>query len=234
MMFSEEINNAIKFGYKFEILRGYIFNVDQIFTKYVQDMFSIKQNSLKTDAMYLISKLLLNSLFGRFALHYNLGHTVVVGLDIFDQMFNEDSLIIENFNDFNDGFYLVTYKTRSGNEGGVVSKDNRSKSSISVSAAITAYARIYMSQFKKPDQDFNLFYTDTDSIFIDKPLFDHLIGKELGEMKLEYILKKAVFLASKVYVGKIQSQDKKICKIKGYKDKVKIKDLEKLLLKTKN
>lgn len=51
------------------ILRGYIFNNSYIFNDYVLDLYNIKCNTPKTDPMYLISKLLLNSLYGRFGLH---------------------------------------------------------------------------------------------------------------------------------------------------------------------
>ena len=51
--------------------------------------------------------------------------------------------------------------------------------SIGLSAAITAYGRIHMSQFKRSDNKFNLLYTDTDSIAIDKPLPKQLINSKL-------------------------------------------------------
>jgi spore cortex formation protein SpoVR/YcgB (stage V sporulation) len=58
-------------------------------------------------------------------------------------------------------------------------------------AAITAYARIHKSKFKNNNQ-FTLFYTDTDSIAIDQKLDRILVGTDLGKMKLEYIFDKAV------------------------------------------
>jgi hypothetical protein len=96
--------------------------------------------------------------------------------------------------------------------------------SIPISAAVTAFARIHKSQFKNRD-DFTLFYTDTDSIDINKPLDPKFIGKELGKMKLEHIFEKILFLAPKVYSGITSS--KKITKIKGYKSKDKFKEKKK-------
>jgi len=50
-----------------------------------------------------------------------------------------------------------------------------------------------MSQFKN-NSNYNLFYSDTDSIYIDKPLNKTLVNsKVLGLMKLENILNKAIF-----------------------------------------
>jgi hypothetical protein len=73
-----------------------------------------------------------------------------------------------------------------------------------------------MSIFKK-NSDFKLFYTDTDSAFIDKPLPDSLITNELGNFKLEHRLKKYVGLGPKIY-ALINSKDEYICKVKGYKN----------------
>jgi hypothetical protein len=56
-----------------------------------------------------------------------------------------------------------------------------------------------MSQFKN-NPNFILYYSDTDSIYINKPLLGHMISdKILGKMKLEYILEDAIFLAPKMY-----------------------------------
>ena len=86
------------------------------------------------------------------------------------------------------------------------------KVSISIASAVTAYSRVYMSQFKN-NYMYNLYYSDTDSIFIDKYL---PTGNELGQFKLEYVLKEGLFLGPKIYAG-ITNDDKYICKIKGYK-----------------
>jgi hypothetical protein len=69
---------------------------------------------------------------------------------------------------------------------------------IAIGSAITAGARVHMSQFKN-NPLFNLYYSDTDSGVIDSPLPSCLVGPELGQFKLEHVIKKAVFLAPKVY-----------------------------------
>jgi len=104
--------------------------------------------------------------------------------------------------------------------------------SIGIAAAITAYARIHMSQFKN-NPDFNLYYSDTDSIYIDKPLPEEMRSNTiLGKMKLEYILKNAIFLAPKVYY--LETEDGKIIyKVKGLKHEIVLtyNEFEQLLLK---
>lgn len=70
-----------------------------------------------------------------------------------------------------------------------------------------------MSKFKN-NPNFTLYYTDTDSLFIDGDLDSQFLGKSLGQWKLEHIFKDCLFLAPKVYAG-ITMDDKLIVKIKG-------------------
>ncbi len=72
MLFSHEIENAIKYGYKFKIISGYLFESANIFSEYIDVLYEIKQSKTKDDPMYLISKLLLNSLYGRRSRRYGL------------------------------------------------------------------------------------------------------------------------------------------------------------------
>lgn len=64
---SEEIYNAMdNFGYKFKILRGYLFHREYVFNDFVDHFYNMKCNtpSLKSNPRYFIAKLLLNSLNG--------------------------------------------------------------------------------------------------------------------------------------------------------------------------
>jgi hypothetical protein len=72
------------------------------------------------------------------------------------------------------------------------------KSHVGIAAAVTAYARIEMMQYKPllTKLGLNLYYTDTDSIFIDGELPSQFIGNELGLMKDELkggLIKKLIF-----------------------------------------
>jgi DNA polymerase type B, organellar and viral len=58
----------MKFGYKFKILRGYTLDSEFIFTEYVDKNYSFKSSVSPGDPIYIISKLLLNSLYGRFGM----------------------------------------------------------------------------------------------------------------------------------------------------------------------
>ena len=92
-----------------------------------------------------------------------------------------------------------------------------------------------MSLFKD-NPLFNLYYSDTDSAFVDVDLvkfYPHLIGNELGQLKLEYENLKAVFLAPKVYGGINKLNDSTI-KIKGVKRRLSFNDIVRLLKKDNN
>jgi hypothetical protein len=94
-----------------------------------------------------------------------------------------------------------------------------------------------MSQFKN-NPNIKLFYSDTDSAYVNKQLDDSLVSsKVLGAMKLESVNTKAIFLAPKVYG--LQDQSGKITiKAKGIKETnikdLNLEDLEKLLIKDSN
>jgi len=73
------------------------------------------------------------------------------------------------------------------------------KSNVTIASAITSYARIYIMNFKL---NYEVVYSDTDSIFNKTKINHNLIGKELGLMKEELnglIIKEAYFLGIKQY-----------------------------------
>jgi DNA polymerase elongation subunit (family B) len=129
----------------------------------------------------------------------------------------------------------ILVKHRSVKKGVNTLLDNASEShnvNIAIASAITGYARMHMSQFKN-NPDFNLYYSDTDSIYIDKPLSHEFVSeKVLGKMKLENICKEAIFLSPKVYCL-INNEGKTIYKVKGLSHKIEmtINDFDSLLVK---
>lgn len=62
MYCSEELKNAEKYGYKFDILSGYLFTSADLLSSYVNTLYQFKESSDKSSAMYLIAKILMNSL----------------------------------------------------------------------------------------------------------------------------------------------------------------------------
>lgn len=104
---------------------------------------------------------------------------------------------------------------------------------IALASGIAGGARTWMSIIKKSTK-FNLFYSDTDSWVTDTPIPSVLVGPELGQFKLECVIKKAVFLAPKVY-GFITTDGEEVIKVKGLNKEamsdIHFNDLEQLLHK---
>jgi DNA polymerase elongation subunit (family B) len=177
--------------------------------------------------MNFIAKILLNSLYGRFGMDDNFTEVSIIHKDFFPDFENKffDNIInVENI----DEYKLIQYKNDSISEN----PDITHNISIGIAAAITAYSRIHMSQFKN-NPNINLYYTDTDSVYVDKPLHEELVdSKTLGLLKLENICSKAIFLAPKVYCL-LTEEGNFIYKVKGLKHDVEmsLQDFKKLLNK---
>jgi hypothetical protein len=236
-IFSEEMDNAVKYGYTFEIFKGYQFKKGYIFKQYVETMYNLRLQYPKTDPMNLIAKLLMNSLYGKFGMKSETTKVEVVlnkdltkyldkfNTSIADIIYLENHVIlIINTNEF---------KPHSESPSTEIDLIHKMDTNVAIASAISAYARIHMSQFKN-NPLFKLYYSDTDSAVFNTPLPLEYVGTELGQMKLEHVITKAVFLAPKVY-ALITENGEQIIKAKGLtKDAIQnitIADYELLLQK---
>lgn len=165
MYYSEEIYNAMKIGYKFEFLRGYLFDKEYIFNDYITDLYQIKKSHDNSDPMYLISKLLMNSLYGRFGMNFIMNeHKIIDDNDLYDFI---DNNTISELIQLDNNNILISFINENKINNEILSNTSTHNISISIASAIYANARIYRSKFKN-NFNFNLFYTDTESIYIDK------------------------------------------------------------------
>lgn len=216
--------NSLKYGYKFKVLRGYLFEEGNIFGEFVDYFYKIKEKSHKHTPDYLISKLILNSLFGRMGMSPDMENHLILNSDEALKYYSKYN--ITNTIDLKNGKELISFFLDVSENG---NKDTIKPVNISIpiSLTVTAAARVYMSYFKNMNNH-KLFYTDTDSIDIDKPLDPKYVGTDLGKFKLENIFTKALFLAPKVYGG-ITTEGKEIIKIKGLKNPINYDKLIPLL-----
>ena len=208
--------------YNFKINSGYLFESDYVFTDYVNDLYAIRKSYPKSDPLNYISKLLMNSLYGRFAMKNIKNNYSFLDKSEFFKLLENDQIEIENYIDLNDSLF-VNYIDNS-------ELNNESKSSISIASAVTAYARTVMYNVIKDNLQ-NIYYSDTDSLYLDRELPKELVdSKELGRFKLEYIFKDSVYLGPKIYAG-ITSDNDYICKIKGFKNSIPFDLMKTLLIK---
>lgn len=70
-----------------------------------------------------------------------------------------------------------------------------------MAVTITALARKLISVYKNIPNN-PMVYSDTDSVILPKPLSKDVVGKELGKMKLENIIKEGIFIGKKLYAYK--------------------------------
>lgn len=232
--FSEEVKAWIKIGYNVEITQVYKFTKEyDLFKDYVKHFYGLKADKTHEDKRFL-NKLMLNGLYGYFGRKVVYSDTKIIKKWELD---TEKDVI--NHIDLNETTIYVEYSNKSekirGEEGydpehiwEVIndSTDYLNLSNISISSAITSYARIHMQKYKLiPDN--KIFYSDTDSIVLQKPLQTG-ISNEIGDLKLEYKIKEAIFIRPKLY-GIITDSDKEIIKCAGYpKDSINYKDLREL------
>lgn len=216
----------MKFGYKFKVLRVYLFEKGYIFKDFVIELYKIKANSKKGTPMYLIAKLLLNSLYGKLGMDPDTVNHLIINSDK-SQIYNH-KYIVTNVIDLGNNKELITYYNKSNKEQIKLSSET---TSVSIALAVTAYARIYMSQLKQIALLLGLiiFYMDTDSLALSGLLPPEFVGKELGKMKLEHVFNEVIFLAPKVYGGKNDSYE--YTKVKGLKNHITFNELKPLLTK---
>lgn len=220
-VFSEELKEYEKYGYKFETIKGYTFDKKNIFKAYIQVLYEIKKNTPKSDPMYLISKLLMNSLYGRFGMTANLPkHSIFNNKDLLKDLKNKDNEILDII-ELGDDVTLVSYNENIVNDS---FDDDQANINVAIAAAIPAFGRIVMSKYLG-DNDLKIWATDTDSLITDVEL---PTSNELGDLKLEAKYDEACFIAPKVYGG-ILSDGSSFTKVKGYKNYLEYLELKKLL-----
>jgi hypothetical protein len=206
------LKEAVNFyGYKIDILYGYKFERgSHIFTDLVHKYYNIKQQakSLGEYSKYITAKLIMNSLFGRFGMKPIKNIVKIVGKDESDKIHLHHN-VMENII-LNDQLEYIKYSTQVNDlfyelhglndYEEIINQLDISQTtfetSLPIAIATTAYARMYMNQFI---QKYNVFNTDTDSLAIDTPLPEELIGDKLGQFKLEMLANEAYFISPKLY-----------------------------------
>jgi hypothetical protein len=214
--FSEELKFACENGYKIEVYKGYVFNkVYNAFDEFIDHFYQIKATSKGSER--LITKLLLNSLLGRFGMSILKLVTEILSLEKYKKILctkeinslvnlSSDNFLISYNNELNKeiikehGLDYIQILNQKSNIN-IENSHNFDDVAISIAAAVTSYSRIYMSKFKLHifKSGGKIFYSDTDSLVTDIKLDDKFVGKDIGQFKLEYELKEAYFISSKTY-----------------------------------
>lgn len=208
--YSEELKYARTLGYFIYPKRGYLFEKKESpFKGIISDLHNkrLEAKAKANESMIYIYKTLMNSLYGRFGINPENSVTEFCDesqLDAYIQMPG-----FQHAEELNDRYYIVNYMTNTSYDAQWTPPK---MSAVHLSAAITAGARMHMYEFISREDSY---YTDTDSVVLGNPLPDHLVSStELGKFKLEYRVRRAVFLAPKSYLL-VDENDNKIIKFKG-------------------
>lgn len=206
---SPEYENALK-DYDITINSGFLFESKDIFSHFVDDFYTLRMDYPKSDPMNYICKLIMISLYGRFAMKPITHKISFIDRDLNIHKFLEEHDIFD-YIDIDKETVLLSYAKKEQKI-----EDIEFINSIAIASAVTAYSRVQMSILKN-HPNIKLFYSDTDSAFVDQPLDPSIVGTDIGLFKLEHKLKKAIFLGPKIYAA-ITDKDEYICKIKGFKN----------------
>lgn len=210
--FSEEIKYALKLGYQFKYYSYVSFKSDTLFKEFVNTLYDLRVKSKGTPLDKII-KLILNSLYGRFGMINEVKKCLLLDSEKSEDYLNELLLAydVKCYENVEANKTMVKFANKPVLDNIQFIEDmplldklmnnyensTRSLSSaVQISAAITAYARIEMYKYKLK---YNVYYSDTDSIFTDSKIDENDIGNNLGQMKLEYKIKHGLFIAPKLY-----------------------------------
>jgi hypothetical protein len=222
LIFSEEAKYAMKYGYTINVEYCYQFKRGKdLFKDYVIDHFEIKSLT-KDPVQYSLSKLFLNALYGRMGMK-DLSNTMKIvskkeaenldknyNVSVFAQL-TENKYLIKFGGRINQSviqLYSKGLESENKNKSYDYSKEQLRKSGLNkplsvpsavhIAAAIASYARMIINDYKNIPGN-PCIMSDTDSAVLPYPLSNHLVGKDLGKMKLEQVIVEGIFIRKKLY-----------------------------------
>ncbi len=228
LFYYEQITNGLIKIVPDSIQCGYLFEKKIIFKEYINDLFKMKQSVSKDDPMYQITKILMNSLFGRMGLRQELTEYKFMDKLEIEKFSLNSNVKIKDIIELQDSQKSLVITIKNSDEVNL-------KSSVAIAAAITAYARMEMAPLLL-DEELDILYIDTDSAkslqkITELDRYKHLDHNNLGGLKYEETYSEYLFLLPKVYGGIIKDTETNFVKIKGFKDQIEFNKLKILLFK---
>jgi len=211
---NHQLRKAMELGYKIIPQKSFVFESSYLFKDYVNNFYELKRKSKSGTPSYILAKLMLNSLYGKFAQSQD--SEMLMKFTNPKQMKDYE---ITDVVDEDTGLFKV--KTES--------KGNFFIPQISIHVTALAQLRLYHFIEQLINKGKMVSYCDTDSLFTDGYL--HTSDK-LGDMKKEYSFRKGYFLLPKTYCIITPNGDVKV-KAKGFtsrfQDRLDEQDFKKAL-----
>lgn len=184
-----------QYGIRFNVLVGYVFKEkEHLFVDYVKYFYKMKSEHGK-DAIGYISKLMLNSLYGKFNQR-------------------RENNTIEVFNGQNNFCMIEQEEAKKFHLCNVVKTNHAKFICPYIGSYITELARLYHWKLMQRDPQ-SVFYCDTDSVFTsNRKAFDPLVGEKIGQLSFEGEFD-GVFLGNKTYALQNKKTEKVV--FKGFK-----------------
>lgn len=191
-----EFRLAVASGHVKRVKRVCLYHAAIIFDKYVSELYKIRKKfqAEGNDIFALMVKLMLNSLYGKFG-----QHSEQWVLDGYDESLDDDSFDIYDL-DSGDRHrvYIIA-----GHQWTVIGRRESYHSFPGVASCITSAARVLLWKLFMQAGLKNVFYTDTDSLIVNREGRDNLKpfidAKKLGFLKQEYSTRKLEIWSPKDY-----------------------------------
>lgn len=186
-----ELEKVIELGGAVNVKRGVIFHHSKkIFSSYVKELYKMKAASDKDGAGYLISKLYLNGLYGKFGQRRK--QSSIFKCSALEAARRSLEPYMPDI-----GLYIEKRESR----GGYILPH--------IAAWVTAKARLKLFERLTPQ----VHYCDTDSVYTPETLPSH--DTDLGALKFEKRVERAYFILPKLYRLEL-AEGKNITKAKGF------------------
>ena len=192
---SEELKQAIKLGYKAEVICGIHFpnycDQNELFGDYVKYFYNLKANA-KNNLERVVAKLMLNSLYGKFGQKEIESRMKVVSKDRANKLIKTHQCTY--FSEITPDLILIKYGEKLNEKLRLIYKNEFKEdddkdigfarirgvnSAVQISCMISAYARMSINEFKNLDNN-PLIYSDTDSLILLNKLVPSLPPAPLG------------------------------------------------------
>jgi hypothetical protein len=183
---TNEIKLAIENNYIENVETIYLYAKKPIFKNFVEYFYEMKKKSQKGSIDYLFSKLIMNSLYGKFAQQKDIPKFYGYAT---------------NFIDYDVWYYNgYRYEQIGYNIYKIVKKQFGVYSFPAIASHITANARLKLLEYMNLAKE-KILYVDTDSLFVyDFQFPEQYVNSELGNLKQEYQNVDVIIKAPKDYV----------------------------------
>lgn len=150
-----------------------------IFKDYISSLYELRLNYPKSNPLNFVAKLLMNSLSGGFCMMENFTKTDFMTLKKYSKV---ESKIVDNILDVLDlgnSYMVTTFSEKQYLDSPLGSHNYHSNVNVAISLNIAALAiiKLYTAIKFLIYNDYKLYYKDTDSLYVNKPLPEDMVFK---------------------------------------------------------